>query len=239
MTTLDWLPKHPSWSEALRHSRALPVDQALPRLEELANYSLDFLETGKLDTVVSSFGEEGRSLLKRCPPVKLAMLGSSTLAHLAPAIRVAALRRGFAVEIYQGPYGMYRQELMDTSSALYRFDPDVLLLALDAHHLVSGDTASVERAMDWMQSCWAAARQHLRATVIQQTVMPVFQPVLGNNEHRYHNFSDNYTEDMDFRGNAKLAKLGMELGWEAVTAPKAIEWNAGDEFERARKASLK
>lgn len=59
------------------------------------------------------------------------------------------------------------------------------------------------------------------------------------NEHRYHNFSDNYTEDMDFRGNAKLAKLGMELGWEAVTAPKAIEWNAGDEFERARKASLK
>ncbi len=59
------------------------------------------------------------------------------------------------------------------------------------------------------------------------------------NEHRYHNFSDNYTEDMDFRGNAKLAKLGMELGWEALTAPKAIEWNAGDEFEAARKASLR
>ena len=59
------------------------------------------------------------------------------------------------------------------------------------------------------------------------------------NEHRYHNFSDNYTEDMDFRGDAKLAKFGMELGWEALTAPKAIQWNAGDEFEAARKASLR
>ncbi len=58
------------------------------------------------------------------------------------------------------------------------------------------------------------------------------------NEHRYHNFSDNYTEDMDFRGNAKLAQMGMELGWEALTAPKAVQWKTGDEFEAARKASL-
>jgi len=57
------------------------------------------------------------------------------------------------------------------------------------------------------------------------------------NEHRYHNFSDNYSPDMDFRGNAKLARFGMELGWEAVTAPSTIHWNAGDEFEAARKAS--
>ena len=30
----------------------------------------------------------------------------------------------------------------------------------------------------------------------------------------YHNFSDNYREDWDFRGNAKLDRFGMELGWE-------------------------
>ncbi len=53
----------------------------------------------------------------------------------------------------------------------------------------------------------------------------------------YHNFSDNYREDWDFRGNAKLDRFGMELGWEALTAPKRIEWNPGDEFEAARKAS--
>ncbi len=56
--------------------------------------------------------------------------------------------------------------------------------------------------------------------------------------HRYHNFSDNYTPDMDFTSNAKLAKFGMELGWEALNAPKTVEWKAGDEFEAARKMSL-
>ena len=56
--------------------------------------------------------------------------------------------------------------------------------------------------------------------------------------HRYHNFSDNYTPDMDFTSNAKLAKFGMELGWEALSAPKTVEWKVGDEFEGARKASL-
>jgi Zn-dependent M28 family amino/carboxypeptidase len=56
--------------------------------------------------------------------------------------------------------------------------------------------------------------------------------------HRYHNFSDNYTPDMDFTSNAKLAKFGMELGWEALSAKETVEWKSGDEFEAARKASL-
>jgi hypothetical protein len=42
---------------------------------------------------------------------------------------------------------------------------------------------------------------------------------------------------MDFRGNAKLAKFGMTLGWAALHAPERIEWLPGDEFEAARKAS--
>ena len=56
--------------------------------------------------------------------------------------------------------------------------------------------------------------------------------------HRYHNFTDNYTPEMDFRGNAKLARFGLELGWEALTAPAGVSWKAGDEFEAARKKSL-
>jgi Zn-dependent M28 family amino/carboxypeptidase len=56
--------------------------------------------------------------------------------------------------------------------------------------------------------------------------------------HRYHNFSDNYTPDMDFASNAKLAKFGMELGWEAISAKKTVGWNKGDEFEAARTKSL-
>ncbi len=55
--------------------------------------------------------------------------------------------------------------------------------------------------------------------------------------HDYHNFSDNYHADWDFSGNAKLDRFGMELGWEAVSAPTTIQWTVGDEFEATRKAS--
>jgi Zn-dependent M28 family amino/carboxypeptidase len=57
-----------------------------------------------------------------------------------------------------------------------------------------------------------------------------------NNNH-YHNFSDNFDPKWDFRGDAKLVKFGIALGWQVITAPHTVEWNKGDEFEPARKAS--
>jgi Zn-dependent M28 family amino/carboxypeptidase len=55
--------------------------------------------------------------------------------------------------------------------------------------------------------------------------------------HHYHQPSDEYRAGWDFRGNAKLARFGFVLGWLASAQAKPIEWNAGDEFEKARKAS--
>jgi Zn-dependent M28 family amino/carboxypeptidase len=55
--------------------------------------------------------------------------------------------------------------------------------------------------------------------------------------HNYHQPSDEYRADWDFRGNAKLAQFGFVLGWLASDQPKSVEWLQGDEFEAARKAS--
>ena len=57
--------------------------------------------------------------------------------------------------------------------------------------------------------------------------------------HHYHQPSDEYHADWDFRGNAKLARFGFVLGWLASEQPKPIEWQPGDEFEAPRKASEK
>jgi len=54
---------------------------------------------------------------------------------------------------------------------------------------------------------------------------------------RYHQPGDEYRPDMDFASNLKLARFGFVLGWKAATSPQGIEWQAGDEFEAARKAS--
>jgi Zn-dependent M28 family amino/carboxypeptidase len=54
--------------------------------------------------------------------------------------------------------------------------------------------------------------------------------------HHYHQPSDEYHADWDFRGNAKMARFGFVLGWLASEQSKTIGWQAGDEFEAARKA---
>jgi len=51
----------------------------------------------------------------------------------------------------------------------------------------------------------------------------------------YHQPSDEYHENMDFRGDAKMARFGFILGWEASSLPQTVGWQNGDEFEAARK----
>jgi Zn-dependent M28 family amino/carboxypeptidase len=53
--------------------------------------------------------------------------------------------------------------------------------------------------------------------------------------HRYHQPSDEYRPDMDFTADAKLARFGLALGWDVANQPQLAGWQAGDEFEKARK----
>jgi Zn-dependent M28 family amino/carboxypeptidase len=53
--------------------------------------------------------------------------------------------------------------------------------------------------------------------------------------HRYHQPSDEYREDMDFSADAKLARFGLVVGWEAANQPDLAGWEPGDEFEKGRK----
>lgn len=183
---LSWLPVRSDWNSLLQQARQQPAAEAVPALARLASYDIDFIETAKLDRALMRFASEVPAYLDRTRPIRLALLGSSTVTHLVPGIRVAALRRGFWVEIFEGTYGLYWQELADSGSELHKFAPDVILLGLDAHHVVSGP----DTALQALTTCWREAKQ-MGAAVIQQTVLPVFHPLLGNNEH--HHEASNYS----------------------------------------------
>jgi Zn-dependent M28 family amino/carboxypeptidase len=54
--------------------------------------------------------------------------------------------------------------------------------------------------------------------------------------HHYHQPSDEYHADMDFRGDARMAQFGLMLGWQA-SAGAPTGWKPGDEFQAARERS--
>jgi len=53
----------------------------------------------------------------------------------------------------------------------------------------------------------------------------------------YHQPSDEYHADMDFTGDAVMARFGFALGWLAAGQVKEVGWQKGDEFEPARMKS--
>ncbi len=50
----------------------------------------------------------------------------------------------------------------------------------------------------------------------------------------YHQPSDEYHPEMNFVGDAAMARFGFALGWEAASSSRLIGWQKGDEFEAAR-----
>jgi len=56
-------------------------------------------------------------------------------------------------------------------------------------------------------------------------------------KNNYHQPSDEFHNDWDFAGNARIARFGVALGWKAANMQQEVQWHAGDEFEAARKAS--
>lgn len=53
-------------------------------------------------------------------------------------------------------------------------------------------------------------------------------------KNNYHQPSDELRPDMDFRGDAIMARFGFALGWKAANQPQLPQWQRGDEFESAR-----
>jgi FkbH-like protein len=149
-----------------------------------ANSNIDFLQTGKLDRLAQRLKQAGSIEVPAGSLVRVALLGSSTLAHLLPGIRVAGLRHGVWLDTYEADYGQYLQELMDSGSGLYAFRPDFLCFAMDAQHLLEVSGADTSAAIDHVRNCWHLAKEGLHCTVIHQTALEVFADLMGSNEHR-------------------------------------------------------
>ncbi len=198
---LRWLPDVLEWPAKLKAIENAPSGTvAWSDLVNLANARIDFLRTERLDRSLLRHFPQPPSAGSPAKPVRLAVLASSTVAHLQPSLRVAALRRGIWLTVYEANYGQYLQELLDTSSELYEFRPTALLFAMDARHLTQGIDASMHAAqaeallsqvVDRMRQCWRIGREAFQATVLQQAVLPVLPPLLGNNDHRLAGSADN------------------------------------------------
>jgi FkbH-like protein len=77
------------------------------------------------EKLLKTVWEEQPPSMRRC---RIAVLGSSTTSLMVSVMRALCFRDGIDAEFYEGLYGAFRQEILDVSSGLHAFRPDVVLI---------------------------------------------------------------------------------------------------------------
>ena len=184
---MSWLPIAPNFSGDLRAAlKTTNSERFLDKLASLAQYQLGFLETVQLGKALNQRNLESISSF---PRVRLAILASSTIDHLSPAIRVGGLRRRILIDVHTGAYGQYRQDLLELTSPLFKFAPRTILFSLTARDTVArvpltataGEVDEiVARSVDELRFLWRTARETFEATIVQQTFLDISEPIFGS-----------------------------------------------------------
>ncbi|HMK36644.1 MAG TPA: HAD-IIIC family phosphatase [Desulfomonilaceae bacterium] len=134
-------------------------------------------------------------------PLRMALLGSSTLDHFADVFTYWMAREGFSVELYLGPYNTFRQEVLQEDSDLYRFDPDFIWFFTNGRDVcMNVDPASpaeaidraVREAVEGFETLWEKVGERSKAHVIQNNADLPLTRVFGN-----------------FEGTAQWARLNL------------------------------
>jgi FkbH-like protein len=114
---------------------------------------------------------EGReaSALRKC---KIALLGNFTTKLIRPLLELVAFRDGVHADIYEAEYGLVHQEVLDKTSGLHSFRPDIVILATswrDANLPVVSDDpdAAVSRTVERFSQLWRIIKNDLGAHTIQ------------------------------------------------------------------------
>lgn len=116
---------------------AMPPPAVLPP----ADPTPALLDAARKDRSYASFYDVWRKLEKSGVPaagipLKVALLGNTTLDHVKPYLEVQLRLAGFAPRVYVAPFGQIRQEILNPRSGLHAHAPDMVVLMQDARELL-------------------------------------------------------------------------------------------------------
>lgn len=111
------------------------------------------------------------------PTERVALAGSLTLDLVGHAIAGAVAQEGTLALMYQAPFGAYVQEILDGSSPLHRFAPQLAVLAPDWRDFIafakldSDVAASIEQTVGLFERLWNTLNER-GVRIVQHTLVP-------------------------------------------------------------------
>lgn len=196
---------------------AIPFTNAMGALRELARLRKDGVQ----------------SAVK----TRIAILGGSTTTQLAKFLELFLFGSNIDAEIYEAPYGLMRQEILDPTSELYSFAPQFIFICcsrrdlLGAPHLSAtaeeAQAAINDAAAEW-ETLWQTAYERLGCQIIQNNFEAAPVRTFGNLELSHPGASGNFVEGVNRELRQRAPRWVSIHDLDALTALVG-RWNWGDE----------
>ena len=125
---------------------------------------------------------------------KIAILGGFTTHQLRQLIELYVFTGNVSAEIYEADYGVFRQEILDPSSGLYKFEPNTIFLATHWRNLgrlpqITDSRQKVTELLEEEYSDWAllwqTAHDRLKCQILQNNFDTPAWRTLDNYEMRH------------------------------------------------------
>ncbi|MEW6008489.1 MAG: HAD-IIIC family phosphatase [Candidatus Omnitrophota bacterium] len=141
-------------------------------------------------------------------PLHLAVTGSYTLDTIVSVIRLFLLKDGYRADIYQSDYGVFQQEIINKDSALYAFNPHIILLFIGYRDVKDFPSPGmsfeeinkmIEIETSRYSRLWQLLSERLTCHIIQNNFDVPLERTFGELETKYPWTKSNYLRRLNLR----------------------------------------
>ncbi len=210
------------------------VESVAVRFQQAVVPDLDFTSASSLARFLRRIRETRGSRTKR---TRIAVLGGTTTAQLTSFLDLFLFACGVDTQVYEADYGVFRQEILDPESELYRFQPQIVFLATSRRDLgrlpaASDGPEAVEAAVaaevkDWV-TLWQLAHDQLRCQIIQNNFETPPWRAFGNFELSHAASPGSFIERVNRALRAQAPRFVSIHDVDGLAASVG-RWNWGDE----------
>jgi FkbH-like protein len=194
-----------SWTAAIPDVGDLKSEALITLRHQLRTYSLKGFELEMLGRLLRNVVLCDESVF---PVLRVAIVSGCTTEPVANALRVALLTIGYRAEIYEAPFGVYRQEILNPGSGLYAFEPQIILIISPTEDIVciprqqlsqsEVDLALASEVTLW-KSIWADIKKHSSALILQHVFETQESVMLGLAESRSSWTPSRFVTQLNYR----------------------------------------